>query len=128
MVKASELRIGNKVTYKDQVDEVLSIHDSGSVFLSRGLYVRIRNIHPVPLTRDLLLEYGFIESYEGIFQHGRLTEVFNTLKEFFFRYDGKIIASCKYLHELQNIYFSLYREEIKVYVSAVLTKFKKMPV
>jgi hypothetical protein len=116
MIKATELRIGNKVLYNNRIVKVLSIHKTGEVFVNQEGPVHLKDIHPIDLNRDMLLRYGFTEVQNGIYTYNyrELTEIFNTMNEFFFRYDGKFIASCKYLHELQNIFFSLYKEEIKI--------------
>src|SRR6202035_583290 len=105
MIKSTELRIGNKVKYKDQLIDVLSIHDSGIIYSSLGMFIKVQHLSPVQLTGDLLNSFGFKHMHNGIYKykHRKLTEVFHTLNEYFFRYDGKFVASCKYLHELQNI-------------------------
>jgi len=123
MIKATELRIGNKVLYNNRIVKVVSIHRTGDVFVNQEGHVHIKEIHPIDLNRNLLLKYGFAEVHHGIYSYTfrELTEIFNTMNEFFFRYDGKFIASFKYLHELQNIFFSLYKEEIKITRLALLT-------
>jgi hypothetical protein len=122
MIRSNELRIGNRVMYNNRMAKVISLHKAGQVYLNIEGYVYIKNIYPVKLNKDLLLRYGFTEEPDGIFKYKyrKLTEVFCTFNEFFFRYDGKFIASCKFLHDLQNIYFALYKEEIKTVRSAML--------
>jgi hypothetical protein len=122
MIKQTELRIGNKVMYKNQLVDVLSVHDSGIIYSNQGMYIKVEHISPVQLTGELLISFGFKHSYDGIYKYKYrdLTEVFHTLNEYFFRFDGKFIASCRYLHELQNIFFAIYKEEIRVARSAVL--------
>lgn len=115
-----KLRIGNRVRYKKEIFEVLNIQDSGTIFSSQGKYGKFRNISPISLNKELLLEYGFSDMNDGIYKYKGLTELFHTFCGFFFRYDVKFIASCKYLHELQNIFFALYKEEINFVQSAAL--------
>ena len=122
MMKATELRIGNKVMYKNQLVDVLSVHDSGTIYSNQGMYIKVQHIFPVQLTAELLTNFGFKHSYDGVYKYKYrgFTEVFHTLNEYFFRYDGKFVASCKYLHELQNIFFAIYKEEIRVARPVVL--------
>lgn len=120
MIQATELRIGNWVFSKNRVRKIISVSRSGILLLSGIGDSDVKDIYPIRLSKELLLEFGFSELHDGIYKHKHLTEVFHTLDEFFFRYDGKFISSCKYLHELQNIYFALYKAELKAIRSAVL--------
>jgi hypothetical protein len=122
MIKPTELRVGNRIKYNNREAKIISIHEAGILSLSSGVNADLKNIRPIKLSDELLLRYGFIRNNEGTYKHNHreLTEVFHTLDEFFFRFDGKFIASCKYLHELQNIFFALYKQEIGIVRSAVL--------
>ena len=117
MIKVNELRIGN---------HVLDEHGNISIIntISRG--VRISNdkykwesksedqIHPIQLTDELLLECGF-ENYE-VFKN---TWGYNGIELYI--QDGIIwidlmnnSVEINYLHELQNLYFSLTKTELKI--------------
>lgn len=77
----------------------------------------VDNVHPVLLTEDVLLKCGF---KQGKMQHGDLC----------FYWNGQVVAygifyddlnevlidnsSIKYLHQLQNLYFALTGEELKI--------------
>jgi hypothetical protein len=117
MLQINELRTGNKLLYENRIVEVMGIHKSGRVNLDPDGYIDQNELMPAPLNREWLMEFGFDETAREVYQHRQLTEIFSTLNEYFFRYDGKIIATCKYVHELQNIFFALYKEEIKLKVS-----------
>lgn len=123
MKKATELRIGNKIRYHNRENTIVCLHKNGIVFLSSGAQTHLKDIYPIELTHDLLIRSGFSEK-DGIYKYmyRELTEIFSTFNEFFFRYDGKFIASCRYLHELQNIFFALYKEEIRVIRSSMPEK------
>jgi hypothetical protein len=112
MVPINELRTGNKLLFDNRVVEVMSIHRSGRIFSYPGGYIDVLELTSIPLNKEWLLDFGFEELHNGLFRFRQLTEVFHILNEFFFRYDGKIIASCKCVHELQNLFFALYKEEL----------------
>jgi hypothetical protein len=117
MIKVNELRIGN---------HVLDEHDNISIINTISRSVRISNdkykwesksedqIHPIPLTDELLLECGF-ENYE-VFKN---TWGYNGIELYI--QDGIIwidlmnnSVEINYLHELQNLYFSLTKTELKI--------------
>jgi hypothetical protein len=117
MIKVNELRIGN---------HVLDEHGNISIINTISRSVRISNdkykwesksedqIHPIPLTDELLLECGF-ENYE-VFKN---TWGYNGIELYI--QDGIIwidlmnnSVEINYLHELQNLYFSLTKTELKI--------------
>jgi hypothetical protein len=117
MIKVNELRIGN---------HVLDEHGNVSIINTISYGVRISNdkykwesksedqIHPIPLTDELLLECGF-ENYE-VFKN---TWGYNGIELYI--QDGIIwidlmnnSVEINYLHELQNLYFSLTKTELKI--------------
>jgi hypothetical protein len=112
MVPINELRTGNKLMYENRVVEVINIHRSGRIFSYPGGYIDALELKAIPLNKEWILDFGFQEFQSRLFRFRQLTEIFYILNEFFFRYDGKIIASCKFVHELQNLFFALYKEEL----------------
>lgn len=106
MIQANELRIGNWVNDKSvgyvQVNW-LTFHPDN-----------LKNTEPIPLTPEILENAGF----EAL-DHGARDTSF-CRNNFFLRwyvieevvrYEGREI---KYLHQLQNLYFALVGEELKV--------------
>jgi hypothetical protein len=132
MKNANELRIGNWVIQDGQLSRVLSICDGDvkhCVIANGG-----RSVHgswePIPLTPEILVKCGFeqIESGDmlyGLWSH-QDTELFLELKwparenGFWPQIMGEterfLIAevSVKYLHQLQNLIFSLSQTEINI--------------
>jgi hypothetical protein len=117
MIKVNELRIGN---------HVLDEHGNISIINTISRSVRISNdkyewesksedqIHPIQLTDELLLRCGF-ENYE-VFKN---TWGFNGIELYI--QDGIMwvdlmnnSVEINYLHELQNLYFSLTKTELKI--------------
>lgn len=103
----NELRIGNYVWYaKDDIIELT--HEK------IGWFIKIPTLYdPIPLTHEWVKKFGFkISNTVGGFEAW-------DLKESSFRLlDGKIPPrignAVQYVHQLQNLYFSLMGEELTV--------------
>jgi hypothetical protein len=122
MINVNELRIGNNV-----LDEYGNV----SIINTISYGVRISNdkykwesksedqIHPIPLTAELLLECGFEKNIDDF-----ISPINGSEKFFFYKYgDSEILylsyceddlLKIKHLHELQNLYFSLTKTELKI--------------
>lgn len=116
-MKSKELKLRNKVTLKKSVtvDEnivTINLDNIGSYLL----------LQPIPITEEWLLKFGFEkgknfwllnESEEGFVDH----MVFDLERlEFIITqnpYSGYCVE-CKYVHQLQNLYFALCGEELKL--------------
>jgi len=110
-MKANELRIGNylqsrenrifKVTIED-----LQFIEAGSLCL------------PIQLTEELLLKCGFEIKKSGRFGNEYHFKNFSlyTSKEktICFVWDDKYIIDILYIHQLQNIFFALTNQELKI--------------
>ena len=124
-MEAKELRIGNYVgfikhqhtTIIESMWEDLIGHSSGS---ERG----IDDFEPIPLTEEWLLKFGFKE-------YDKRKNRFITDDGFEIEIQGKnyayciydvesaphlthFIGHCKYVHQLQNLYFALTNEELTI--------------
>lgn len=113
MIKASELRIGNYICC-----------DSG--FYNKptkvtGMFIRqidslnnseADNYSPIPLTPEILEKCGLLEGNKF-----RSIEYFNIRDEngysLYFD-DSYLCVDIKYLHQLQNLYYSLCGEELEI--------------
>lgn len=121
-MKANELRIGNFV-FTDNI-ELLEV--------SAGDLVVMDNFpddyKPIPITEEWLVKFGFIESEPtecGIRYFSmevNFAKIFHILiyknlkidftidcEEFY-----KVLTEIKYVHQLQNLYFALTREELQL--------------
>jgi len=119
-MEARELRIGNYIGYKE-VDlnvgqEIIkqyqcTINDIAEI--ERG---NICNRYsPIPLTEEWLVRFGF-EVYEfdhkaSQYRHGNRLLVIRDDNCF---YDYGADVNVKYVHQLQNLYFSLTNEELTI--------------
>jgi hypothetical protein len=122
MIPANELRLGNYILYKQfgkgkgKIGEILP-----------GDFTRIRSddreeseYHPIPLTPEWLERCGLFENgslYKGELRFkgcGHITiEVIENGGLGYFAPFNKTIE-IKYLHQLQNLYFALTGDELKI--------------
>jgi len=124
-MKASELRIGNWVTSVAPLSG--SIYEAqrfdGNIFMAinETFYYWNDDLYTgIPLTEEWLLKFGFEDQKAS---QVYLTKEIDSQREM--RYDGRIIAvqsknsgfvwileKIKYVHQLQNLFFSLTGEEL----------------
>jgi len=122
MIKSNELRIGNYVL--DNFDahnprQLTKISLDDFVAISHGC----NSYQPVSLTEDILLKCGFGRDRGGWYLSAEY-KLYNPLnpidipssKYYIMTFHDKIIAvkATIYLHELQNLYFALTGEELKI--------------
>jgi hypothetical protein len=109
-MKASELRIGNYVYFEDEL-----------LKFDFEMGWNFDYIKPIPLTEEWLLKFGFEKKYQTFEFKG--LNIDGTVVHFSFdkwcsEYDIEncdfieIPAECKYVHQLQNLYFALTNEEL----------------
>ena len=122
-MKANELRIGNRV----DISKIVIVRHETLCDFANGFI----DFQPIPLTEEWLLKFGFekIEFNSDTFGHG--TEYHLTVKGaggFIIEYMDDFsccllgsksdigvapnLDSCKYVHQLQNLYFALTNEEL----------------
>jgi hypothetical protein len=125
-MKASELRIGNLVEYKNQYINVsgigpFGIQSEGKKYLIIAKF-STPDIQPILLTEEWLLKFGFeinrqtkeenniwrCYSEEGFF------EVEQIGSSFFLDDNHCYGTKINYVHQLQNLYFALTGEELVV--------------
>lgn len=135
MIQSNELRIGNllqdkisknflKVVELNEKDVITYVIDRSKFPLSPGW-----SLEPIPLTEDILLMCGFKEekSYNLIKRYSRFEDEYVSFicaeyNEFMKRWiicagnDNTIhvvaLNSFEYLHQLQNLFYSLTEEEL----------------
>lgn len=118
-MEANELRIGN-------------ITDKGTIvsFYERGIHVgfgktfEFNEVQPIPLTEEWLLKFGFEKNFENLIEilinknqslHFDKTDNCMSLyipinHEFIYL----VFKHIKYVHQLQNLYFSLTGTELEI--------------
>jgi hypothetical protein len=118
-MKANELRIGNLVIENGKQKKLHSISNHNAKDYSR--------VKPIPITEEWLVRFGFEKDEEfdegGIvdyryFLHKRnftlsFTSNFSTEDFIYVNYNQGGV-DCFFIHQLQNLYFALTGEELKL--------------
>lgn len=142
-MKALDLRIGNYVSFLETGTDIKTmeevsfrhnlivtrIKDTNFCQVSIGYKlkqedwaVNIGAIEPIPLTEEWLLKFGFDKTGEDDFDKTfgdikqisiRKTKLFTSNKLGVY-YNSTRITIIKYVHQLQNLYFALTGEELKI--------------
>ena len=128
-MKQNELRIGNWVDWDEKTirSEVKGIHPSGNYLHLENGWVQLSRCEPIPLTEEWLVRFGFKESNNyGYFlspHKDSRSDSSSTRLCFFLEIMDFIVSSnhydawyvnCKYVHQLQNLYFALTGEELEL--------------
>jgi len=135
-MKANEFRIGNLVERDGNILEVIRVAKDGIVNYdlvrkSQGMHVNSGNVIPIPLTEEWLLKFGFEkidrrinETYEkdlGAFYFQII--LMNDDKSYNVRFSNDTfkeegdrvgLGLIYYVHQLQNLFFVLTGEELKI--------------
>jgi hypothetical protein len=109
-MEATELRIGNLVQWSDETQIVpITITRLGN------FSVGMESIKPIPLTEEWLLNFGFEKYHSNMFvKEGRLTVNWYLLHEYYFISFNHKRVELKYVHQLQNLYYSLTGTELSL--------------
>ena len=118
-MKASELRIGNWVNFKDTpitngnykvmaMTELLIIASNGGAGYPD-------EVSPIQLTEDWLLKFDFEYVGNDMYVLGSfLITRDETDNVFYFDIDNPFSTPIHYIHQLQNLYFALTNQELKL--------------
>lgn len=117
MIKANELRIGITCYFTepnddDIIDSYISTIEKHD--LLSHLETGIPIFNPIPLTEEILLKCKIHKWFKSNTFECRLN-LDNTVT--IYAWEGGVsifISHCKYIHQLQNIYFALTGEELIV--------------
>ena len=114
MIQPQELRIGNFVFDSHQnTEKVFELSIFGDLHRVNELSPEAFN--PIPLTEEILLKFGYIGN-EPVFSEKstiftlRIHKIWKPFKIFL---DEYYRFEIKYVHQLQNLFFSLCGEELK---------------
>ena len=121
-MKANELRIGNYVYFHGDAEEINMVDGCEIIGREEQPSCHIEEFEPIPLTEEWLLKFGFKKQLDKSFAKNNfsifLDKRFKTnlfLQENqenfkWFSYELKV----EYIHQLQNLYFALTCEELKL--------------
>ena len=127
MIKANELRIGNKLNFLGDVvtfKNITEIREDG-IFWIKTFEPKIesKNFHfkPIEITEEWLLKFGFKKRKNRHLFHWEnkiaISEYKDEFENFFYPktgYDIRFSNEIKYVHQLQNLYFALTGAELTV--------------
>lgn len=136
MIKASDLRIGNYVSYENEDNDTIceGIHYvEGFYKILIGNHLRpVDQCYPIPITEEWLLKFGFQLDNENLVADiqkkyyltlpiegeadNQMQYRINTGTESFGNYTVEGFwgsNNFKHVHQLQNLYFALTGEELK---------------
>jgi hypothetical protein len=119
MIKANELRIGNKVDYYGNIVTINYINDTDVGFSDYVPfdYPLLDEINPIPITDEWLVRLGFEEDgpeWYWLSVKDKLTSI-----GYSYSIKRQVIDFCEieititHVHQLQNLYFALTGEELK---------------
>jgi hypothetical protein len=122
-MQVNELRIGNLIKYRDYICAIESIsHNFITITfdyvefgeaVEKTISTGIKHIYPIALTEEWLLKFGFKNKSIDI----------DNYKAFHIEFDDKLesvwledyeLTKCKYVHQLQNLYFALTGTELEI--------------
>jgi len=124
MIQANELRYGNKVMFLGEIVTFIGIE---SIRIDNVFWAKIKetnvlakSIHfnPIPITEEILLKCGFKGRPDFIWRGSigiliRDGKYYLALKDLS-NVQFKSIIELKYLHQLQNLYYSITNEELNI--------------
>ena len=118
-MKATELRIGNLIFQSGQITTIENISRSINDW-ERVNNKRLFDCTPIPLTEEWLLKFGFEKTKENFctYDLGKISiympSIYYEEGRTYFNSWVIIEKSPKYVHQLQNLYFALTGEELKI--------------
>lgn len=118
MLEAKDLRQGNYVYFNGKnkkIGSVYFIFDKTVALNQRhDVFYDLKYLEPIPLTEEILLRLGFEKELDNFYRKNKICMI-----EILFHDNGIIVSSqsvclssVKYLHDIQNLYYSLYKQEL----------------
>ena len=121
-LKINELRIGNYVSHFSFEHQVESIHSKNKlsdkyrhIYFEDKTYDFFMTIKPIELNKEWLIKFGFKVfefDNEKLNQYKYKNRIISIINGNFV--DRSSFVVIKYVHQLQNLYFTLNGEELKV--------------
>ena len=124
-MKVTDLKIKNLVEHENEIFTITEIYQNNDSYFVRieneneSLSIPAESIKPIKITEDWLENFGFLKTYSS--EH----QIRYEQPESFIKYDfdlnpRKLVQGlkiygntikCKYIHEFQNIFYSLFGKE-----------------
>jgi hypothetical protein len=121
MIKVNELRIGILVMDFEDSQKYhpieciyLNMHDRYWVsYRDNSIKCSVESLEPIRLTEEWLLKFGFEEWDKNAWQKSFALSL-NKINDIFCYNNNSINVIIKYVHQLQNLYWCLCGEELKL--------------
>lgn len=116
-MKSNELRLGNLI---ENLGDIISVEYLDKS-LVKGLYhrvdtyntsVQLKHCKPILLTEDCLIKLGFRKDKTQISLYYK--DDFEIQLPVYFKYKDCNLRKLNYVHELQNLYFALTKNELEI--------------
>lgn len=111
-MKTTELRLGNIINVDGELDLVYNLNYLGGMGLPYGRVVNISKVEPMLLDEKWLENFEFEFDGEYWFHTKEDWIVVDLCDNMVRLWDGWLNTEIKYVHQLQNLYYSLTGEEI----------------
>lgn len=113
-MEVNELRVGNIISALGKTETIVTyINSDDNMIGSTDFADRpIEDFHPIPITEEWLLKFGYRDIGEGWFMHD-----VNIIQ---YNFKTKIVnpmilgIKIEHIHQLQNLYFSLTGQELTI--------------
>jgi len=114
-MKANELRLGNYLDSAGELTKVVEIQED--VFYTQcdekiNYKSKWAELKPIPLTEEWLIKFGFVKDKTEITLYYK--EDFEIQLPMYFKWNESHLKTIKHVHSLQNLYFALTGEELKI--------------
>ena len=113
-MRANEFRIGNLIQEGkiEQIDNSIDeVHYSGDGYYQSTYCC---NLNPIPLTEEWLLKFGFKRFPWGLVKDNLLFKDDLKCSYLILQVGNGFEVKVKYVHQLQNLYFTLTGEELTI--------------
>ena len=134
-MKASELRIGNYVfddegilskingfqpyghsircDEKEGCELLIDLYPQDGT-VKKGYETDINLCKPIPLTEEWLIRFGYNLNNCYYLKDDSDIEFFKSNGKIFCEFYGNWFSNIEYVHDLQNLHFAIYKEELKL--------------
>ncbi|MGJ1499640.1 hypothetical protein ACR79R_20170 [Sphingobacterium spiritivorum] len=118
-MKATELRIGNVLTFLDKQVTVVAITETHTSIKGyefnryTPVALNYKGLQGIELTEEILLKFGFEQNTFG-FKKGNIVFNYRFDNKFIPKLSDQCLLELKHVHQLQNLYFALTGEELEV--------------
>lgn len=117
-MKANELRIGNIILVHGQLRVISEVSNVEAVLCEGAIHANLDKgyAEPIPLTEEWLVKFGFKNGFLKVGEQYINIELnydsYSLMGADSCTSGQSFSGSCKYVHQLQNLYFALTGEEL----------------